>query len=117
MPALIPTARRSSKGSCIASGAKYGQTWLDEIGCHQIQFAIMHDVANCTSIPGRLQRGYRANSNAAPPVRRWRRLWSAGALARTRPPSTRLRLGHDHRGIHDAQRRARSRRLTYVELL
>ena len=51
-------------------GAKYGQTWFDEIGeKYQIQFAIMHDVAELyldTSGAGLHKRGYRANSNAAP---------------------------------------------------
>ena len=52
-------------------GAKYGQTWFDEIGeKYQIQFAIMHDVAELyldTSGAGLHKRGYRAHRNAAPP--------------------------------------------------
>ncbi|MDO5142208.1 MAG: class I SAM-dependent RNA methyltransferase [Eubacteriales bacterium] len=48
----------------------YGLSWFDEIGArYQIQFAIMHDVAELyldTSGAGLHKRGYRANSNAAP---------------------------------------------------
>ena len=67
----IPDCQKIIKKAVVSRlGAKYGQTWFDEIGeKYQIQFAIMHDVAELyldTSGAGLHKRGYRANSNAAP---------------------------------------------------
>lgn len=67
----IPDCQKIIKKAVVSRlGAKYGQTWFDEIGGkYQIQFAIMHDVAELyldTSGAGLHKRGYRANSNAAP---------------------------------------------------
>lgn len=48
----------------------YGLSWFEETGAkYQIQFAIMHDIAELyldTSGAGLHKRGYRANANAAP---------------------------------------------------
>lgn len=43
----IPDCQKIIKKAVVSRlGAKYGQTWFDEIGeKYQIQFAIMHDVA------------------------------------------------------------------------
>ena len=78
----IPDCQKIIKKAVVSRlGAKYGQTWFDEIGeKYQIQFAIMHDVAELyldTSGAGLHKRGYRANSNAA---RLWSS-WRAGADA------------------------------------
>ena len=67
----VPDCQKIIKKAVVSRlGAKYGQTWFDEIGeKYQIQFAIMHDVAELyldTSGAGLHKRGYRANSNAAP---------------------------------------------------
>lgn len=67
----IPDCQKIIKKAVVSRlGAKYGQTWFDEIGeKYQIQFSIMHDVAELyldTSGAGLHKRGYRANSNAAP---------------------------------------------------
>lgn len=104
----IPDCQKIIKKAVVSRlGAKYGQTWFDEIGeKYQIQFAIMHDVAELyldTSGAGLHKRGYRANSNAAPlretlaaamvKLARWRGRdrSSTRSAARARSP----RGGHD----------------------
>ena len=67
----IPDCQKIIKKAVVSRlGAKYGQTWFDEIGeKYQIQFAIMHDVAELyldTSGAGLHKRGYRRNAMEAP---------------------------------------------------
>ena len=67
----IPDCQKIIKKAVVSRlGAKYGQTWFDEIGeKYQIQFAIMHDRAALfldTSGAGLHKRGYRAVGVKAP---------------------------------------------------
>ena len=67
----IPDCQKIIKKAVVSRlGAKYGQTWFDEIGeKYQIQFALMHDTAEIyldTSGDGLHKRGYRKNATLAP---------------------------------------------------
>lgn len=67
----VPDCQKIIKKAVVSRlGQTYGLSWFEESGAkYQIQFAIMHDVAEVyldTSGAGLHKRGYRANANAAP---------------------------------------------------
>lgn len=67
----IPDCQKIVKKAVVQRlGQVYGLSWFEETGAkYQIQFAIMHDMAEIyldTSGAGLHKRGYRANANAAP---------------------------------------------------
>lgn len=67
----VPDCQKIIKKAIVTRlGGHYGVSWFEEKGVRcQVQFSIMHDVAEIyldTSGSGLHKRGYRANANAAP---------------------------------------------------
>ena len=67
----VPDCQKIIKKAVVTRlGAAYGLSWFPETGARcQIQFSIMHDMAEIfldASGAGLHKRGYRANANAAP---------------------------------------------------
>lgn len=67
----VPDCQRIIKKAIVTRlGGHYGVSWFEEKGVRcQVQFSIMHDMAEIyldTSGSGLHKRGYRANANAAP---------------------------------------------------
>lgn len=67
----VPGCQKIIKKAIVTRlSARYGVNWFEETGArYQVQFSIMHDIAEIyldTSGAGLHKRGYRANANAAP---------------------------------------------------
>lgn len=67
----VPNCQKIIKKAIVTRlGGHYGVSWFEETGVRcQVQFSIMHDMAEIyldTSGSGLHKRGYRANANAAP---------------------------------------------------
>ena len=97
----VPDCQKIIKKAIVTRlGGHYGVSWFEEKGVRcQVQFSIMHDMAEIyldTSGTGLHKRGYRANANAAP--LRETLGGARGKLARLRQRCADrpvLRFGHD----------------------